>query len=125
MVDDLFYAQHPNLKARSLTRINTPMEASLRDEWWQTADEVTADLKQISPSAQQKLGGYQLQDYQQQIQDADRLGINQVAFQNAIAARFQQLFPALVGYENGPDTSGFQLWCAIAQDELQKIKEQS
>ena len=123
LVDDLFHAQNPQLERKILSQAETVMEASLREEWWQTAETAAASLNQIQVFARQNLGSYQPRECHAWHQDASDLGINPNTVKNAVSNRFQQLFPALAGYENGPDTSGFQLWCAIAQEEAQKIRQ--
>ncbi|NER99938.1 MAG: serine/threonine protein kinase, partial [Symploca sp. SIO1B1] len=43
-VNDLFYAQHPEIQGRSLT--SQPEDAQLREDWYQIAEELLERLEQ-------------------------------------------------------------------------------
>ncbi|NEP14210.1 MAG: serine/threonine protein kinase [Symploca sp. SIO2C1] len=43
-VNELFYAQHPEIQGRSLT--NKPEDAKLREDWYQVAEELLEELEQ-------------------------------------------------------------------------------
>lgn len=116
VVNELFYAKHPQLHGRSLTP--EPEDTALREEWYKIAEELLDKLEQakLSPNTRHKLGNYSQQDYKtwQQKARLDRVSsytLNELEQQTN--ARFDKLFPQQEGQKLNLKTFG-QIWYALA-----------
>ncbi|BAZ33240.1 serine/threonine protein kinase [Cylindrospermum sp. NIES-4074] len=125
LVNDSFYTKRPELAGRSLT--SKPEDAALRDEWYDTAENLLNKLEQanLSKAARRKLGSYTTQDegiWRRQVQTR-KLGKYKTfdQFKNDIYKKFNPLFP---GQERGKlnQPTFLQIWYAIAADEVTKIQ---
>jgi serine/threonine-protein kinase len=123
-VDNLFYAQKPELNGRSLTAGQN--DAELRDEWGGIAGELLTQIERanLSTAARRQLGGYSSENERIWRQEA-RAGqwrnytIDQL--KKDTNEKFDQLFP---GQDRGKlnQQSFGQLWYAIAADKVSKVK---
>ncbi|MEA5523814.1 serine/threonine-protein kinase [Nodularia spumigena] len=123
-VDNLFYAQKPELNGRRLTAGQN--DAELRDEWGGIAGELLTQIERanLSTAARRQLGGYSSENERIWRQEA-RAGqwrnytIDQL--KKDTNEKFDQLFP---GQDRGKlnQQSFGQLWYAIAADQVSKVK---
>ncbi len=123
-VDNLFYAQKPELNGRRLTAGQN--DAELRDEWGGIAGELLTQIERanLSTAARRQLGGYSSENERIWRQEA-RAGqwrnytIDQL--KKDTNEKFDQLFP---GQDRGKlnQQSFGQLWYAIAADKVSKVK---
>lgn len=125
--DDIFHAQNPQLEGRQLTEENTPAERHLRRKWWQTIDAAAISLSQLDVAARENLGSYSEQDFQRLVAQAEAFEVRKESFQQRVNARLHRLLPALenAGFtnsESGKPSPKFQVWCAIAQEEIEKFR---
>ncbi|WP_414565793.1 MULTISPECIES: protein kinase domain-containing protein [unclassified Anabaena] len=123
-VDNLFYAQNPNLRGRSLT--SSSEDAALRDEWANIGGNLLNQIERanLSTAARQKLGRYSSQDeviWRRQAQSGE-LGnytINQL--NKDTNEKFDRLFPGQPRGKLNQRTFG-QLWYAIAADQVSQAR---
>ncbi|MEA5514025.1 serine/threonine-protein kinase [Nodularia sp. UHCC 0506] len=123
-VDNLFYAEKPELNGRSLT--SGQADAELRDEWVVIAGDLLNQIERanLSTAARRQLGRYSSQNERIWRQQA-RAGqwrnytINQL--NKDTNEKFDQLFPGQERGKLNQQTFG-QLWYAIADDQVSKVK---
>ncbi|WP_414545166.1 protein kinase domain-containing protein [Nostoc sp. CCY0012] len=123
-VDNLFYAQNPNLRGRSLT--SSSEDAALRDEWANIGGNLLNQIERanLSTAARQKLGRYSSEDeviWRRQAQSGE-LGnytINQL--NKDTNEKFDRLFPGQPRGKLNQRTFG-QLWYAIAADQVSQAR---
>jgi serine/threonine protein kinase len=123
-VDNLFYAQKPELNGRRLTAGQN--DAELRDEWGGIAGELLTQIERanLSTAARRQLGGYSSENERIWRQEA-RAGqwrnytIDQL--KKDTNEKFDQLFPGQDRGKLNQQTFG-QLWYAIAADKVSKVK---
>jgi serine/threonine protein kinase len=123
-VDNLFYAQKPELNGRRLTAGQN--DAELRDEWGGIAGELLTQIERanLSTAARRQLGGYSSENERIWRQEA-RAGqwrnytIDQL--KKDTNEKFDQLFPGQDRGKLNQQTFG-QLWYAIAADQVSKVK---
>jgi serine/threonine-protein kinase len=125
VVNELFYAQHPEVRGRNLTLSSE--DAALREAWQNTAEDLLDKLEQaqLSEAARRKLGSYVQQNYETWKRQAQRgeLGgytIDQLAKQTD--EKFSRLFPDQQGQQLNLDKAG-QIWYAIAADKVRQVEE--
>jgi serine/threonine-protein kinase len=123
-VDNLFYAQKPELNGRSLS--SGPEDALLRDEWISMAEDLLYKIKRanLSTPARRQLGSYSSKNekiWREQAR-AGQWGnytINQL--NKDTNEKFEQLFPGQQPGKMNPRTLG-QIWYALATDQVSKVK---
>jgi serine/threonine-protein kinase len=121
LVDEEFYRQNPELKGRSLRE--NPEDATLRDKWYEIADNSLNQIEQahLSLTSRQKLGKYSLADYQGWKKQAQSSKLAKYKNIEQLKAdtyeKFDQLFP---GQQHGKlnQQTFLQIWYAIAADKL-------
>lgn len=124
LVNESFYANHPELNRRALT--SSSKDAALRNQWHKTAVDLLDKLEQaqLSAAARQKLGGYVQRDYKIWQRQANRgqLGsytIDQLSQQTD--EKFHKLFPQQRGEKLDLETFG-QIWYAIFSDQVSQLE---
>jgi serine/threonine-protein kinase len=124
LVNDLFYAKHPEVKGRTLSL--KPEDAALRKEWHNTAEDLLDKLEQaqLSATARRGLGRYAKRDYQTWQRKAKRgqLGgytIDQLSQQTD--KTFDQLFPDQRSEKLNLQTFG-QIWYALFSDRVSQLE---
>ncbi|TVP64090.1 MAG: serine/threonine protein kinase [Nodularia sp. (in: Bacteria)] len=123
-VDNLFYAQKPELNGRSLTAGEA--DAALRNEWAGVAGDLLNRIEQanLSTAARRQLGRYSSQNERIWREQA-RAGqwrnytINQL--NQDTNEKFDRLFPEQERGKLNQQTFG-QLWYAIAADQVSKVQ---
>ncbi|MBI1242687.1 MAG: protein kinase [Nostoc sp. RI_552] len=123
-VDNLFYAQKPELNGRSLS--SGPEDALLRDEWISMAEDLLYKIKRanLSTPDRRQLGSYSSKNekiWREQAR-AGQWGnytINQL--NKDTNEKFEQLFPGQQPGKMNPRTLG-QIWYALATDQVSKVK---
>ncbi|BAY62029.1 serine/threonine protein kinase [Calothrix brevissima NIES-22] len=124
MVDNLFYAQKPELQRRALT--GKSEDAPLRDEWAGIAENLLQKLEQaqLSTTARRKLGSYSQKDFDRWREQAKagQFGdytLNQLT--KDTNTQFDRLFPGKQRERSNLQTYG-QIWYAIAADRVSKVQ---
>jgi serine/threonine protein kinase len=125
LVNNLFYAQHPEVRGRVLTL--KPEDASLRREWHKTAEELLDKLEQaqLSVAARRQLGSYTQQTYQTWQTKASRgqLGGYTIDLLSQQTDKtFNQLFPDQRSEKLNLQTFG-QIWYAIFSDRVSQLEK--
>ncbi|HIK06040.1 MAG TPA: serine/threonine protein kinase [Trichormus sp. M33_DOE_039] len=123
-VDELFYAQKPELKGRSLT--SSAEDAALREEWASVAGDLLNKIEQanLSTTARRQLGSYTERDYQTWRRQArsGQLGSYTVNDLNKDTnQKFDQLFPGQDRAKLNPNTLR-QVWYAISADQVSQAR---
>ncbi|MCF4966736.1 serine/threonine-protein kinase [Nostoc sp. CMAA1605] len=124
-VDELFYAQKPELKGRSLT--SKPEDAALRDEWATVGADLLNKIEQanLSTNARRQLGSYTERDYENWRRQArsGQLGNYTVNDLNRDTnQKFDKLFPGQERGKLNPNTLR-QVWYAIASDQVSQARQ--
>ncbi|MBD2356768.1 serine/threonine protein kinase [Tolypothrix sp. FACHB-123] len=124
MVDNLFYAQKPELQGRALTA--KPEDAPLRDQWSSIAENLLQKLEQaqLSAASRRKLGSYSQRDFdtwrrQAQAGQFGDYTLNQLT--KDTNTKFDRLFPKEKQEKRNLQTYG-QIWYAIAADQVSKVQ---
>ncbi len=124
LVNERFYAKHPELQGRSLT--TNSQDAQLRDDWQSTAQEFFDKIQQaqLSKEARRRLGSYSIRDYSIWKVKANqhKLGnytIDQL--KKETNAKFYQLFPELPDRKLNQKTFA-QIWYAIAANKVSQLE---
>ncbi len=121
LVDELFYAQHPEWHNRSL---NTDPNANQgRAEWNALAETVLKKLETLSQNARSNLGRYDRSSYNAWLAEANQLKVSGRSLSTLTDARFVSLFPQQSKPLN-PRKSG-QVWYAIAHDQVSAFRDKS
>ncbi|MGB3494259.1 MAG: hypothetical protein WBA57_16130 [Elainellaceae cyanobacterium] len=118
LMDEAFYAQYPDLNGRSLTYDDG--DAEWRSRWLEIAKKLLNSLERLSPNTQQKLGQYNVDNYQYWRQKLAVSSISEKAFTYLADARFKALFPQYADKELNPQGAG-QIWYAIADEAFQSM----
>jgi serine/threonine-protein kinase len=121
LVNEAFYAQHPDYQGRSLT--SNPEDAELRTAWDDTAIRLLDALATVSSESRSRLGNYtraDLRAWESQLESAD---LSSKDFRDSVDAKFLQLFPIYQG-KNLQGTPGGQLWYALAADQLKDLQSE-
>jgi serine/threonine protein kinase, bacterial len=118
LTDELFYTQHPDLKGRPINIANQP---ELQNEWASMGTDLLSKLESLSPEVRGKLGTYQRSDYDKWLAPGNGASLNARELNVLVNKRFGDLFPDQKGKTLSPKTFG-QVWYAIAQEELKKLK---
>jgi len=116
LVNELFYAQHPDQQGRSLT--TSPEDADLRAAWDATATRLLANLSTLMPESRSRLGHYTAADLAAWEVQLKRANISREAFYESVDSQFQQRF-ALV--QDRRTLLASQLWYALALDQLKRL----
>jgi hypothetical protein len=124
-VDNLFYAEKPELQGRTLT--SSSEDAALRKEWYGIADDLLDKLEQakLSNASRRKLGNYGSQDYDvwRRKTQAGQLGDYTISQLNKDTnQKFDRLFPGQRRGKLNQKTYG-QIWYAIAADQVGKLQQ--
>ncbi|MBD2195310.1 MULTISPECIES: serine/threonine-protein kinase [Calothrix] len=124
MVDNLFYAQKPELQRRALT--GKSEDAPLRDEWAGIAENLLQKLEQaqLSPAARRKLGSYSQKDFDRWREQAKAGQFGDYTLKELTKdtnTQFDRLFPGKQGERSNLQTYG-QIWYAIAADRVSKVQ---
>lgn len=121
LVDEVFYAQYPQLRSRPL---DDPEQAKRRTEWNAIASSTMAQLATLKPETRQQLGNYRRSNYDQWLAALGEAGAKNSPQLDALAdSRFFKLFPDQKGKALNPRTFG-QVWYAIADEQLATAKAQ-
>ncbi|NJP10585.1 MAG: protein kinase [Leptolyngbyaceae cyanobacterium RU_5_1] len=121
LTDELFYAKHPQLQEQKLG--DTAEQRELRNEWTTSANDVLSKLETLSPETRGKLGSYQREDYDRWLSPDNGASLNGQELNVLVNNRFGELFPDQKDKTLNPKTFG-QVWYAIAEEELNKLKPQ-
>lgn len=116
LVDEVFYAQHPDLKDRNLG--NGTDQGKLQTEWNTIANTLMDKLETLTPQTRGRLGTYRRETYDQWLA---QLGGNQQTLDSLADTRFYELFPDLKGKTLNPQTFG-QIWYAIAEEQVEAAR---
>lgn len=119
LVNPTFYAQHPELNQRQLTRDST--DAALRQAWDEMALAWLNQLQGLSPAARSRLGEYRDADVSRRQAEVNRLRLSSRALNDLTNVRFAHIAAeewqsSLLGQPVG------QVWQAIAEDELKALQ---
>ncbi|MDP5338160.1 MAG: serine/threonine protein kinase [Nodularia sp. (in: cyanobacteria)] len=123
-VDNLFYAQNPDLNRRTLT--NGQEDAALRAEWVGIARNLLNQIEQanISTGSRRQLGRYSSQNqriWRQQARAGEWRNYTIDQLNQDTNEKFDRLFPGQQRGKLNQQTFG-QLWYAIASDQVSKVK---
>ncbi len=123
-VNESFYAQHPEVRGRSLTM--NPEDAALRNDWYNTAEDLldTLEQAQLSAEARRQLGSYVPKDYrtwQRQAKQGQLGGYTIDQLSQQTEKEFKKLFPEQQGAKQNLQTFG-QIWYAIFADRVSQLK---
>ncbi|MCY7320838.1 MAG: protein kinase [Phormidesmis sp. CAN_BIN36] len=121
LVDELFYAQHPQLQNRSLD--TDPKANQFRAEWNALAETVLKKLETLSQEARSKLGHYDRASYNGWLTEANQLKVSSRSLSALTDVRFGYLFPQQRKPLN-PRKFG-QVWYAIAHDQVSAFRDKS
>ncbi|MBW4519930.1 MAG: protein kinase [Scytolyngbya sp. HA4215-MV1] len=122
LVDEVFYAKHPDLKGRRLSMQSE--QQSLRMEWNEIAEVLLNRLKVLSPDARRKLGGYGQVDYDRWTTISKQNNLSIRALQILTDVRFTYLFPEQK--EASANLGQFsQVWFAVMEDQLEAIRSKA
>ncbi len=113
LVDELFYAKHPEWVNRSLTPATS---TALKAEWQQMATTVLTRLATLSPESRQDMGDYNRASYDRWLATLHPPLTRQI-IESQTDAKFFNLFPEQRGKTPNPRKSG-QVWYAIARDTI-------
>ena len=122
LVDELFYAQHPQLPTRNLDA--APEAAKFRAEWNALAETVLKKLANLSQDARIDLGHYDRASYNAWATAANQLNVSGRSLSALTDARFVYWFPDQQGKPLNPRKFG-QVWYAIARDQVSAFRNQS
>lgn len=122
LVDELFYAQHPQLQSRNLD--SQPEAARFRAEWNALAETVLQKLANLSQDARRDLGRYNRANYNAWVTAANQLNVSGRSLSALTDARFVYWFPDQQGKPLNPRKFG-QVWYAIARDQVSAFRNQS
>lgn len=117
ITDELFYAKYPNLAGQKLT----DDQQDLQNEWKAISADVSSKLSGLSPEVRRKLGQYQRSDYDRWTAPDSGASLNSRELNVLVNNRFAELFPDQKGKSLNPQTFG-QVWYALAEEELNKLK---
>ncbi|PSB21234.1 hypothetical protein C7B65_04710 [Phormidesmis priestleyi ULC007] len=121
LVDELFYAQHPQLQNRSLD--TDPKANQFRAEWNALAKTVLKKLETLSQEARSNLGRYNRASYNGWLTEVNQLKVSGRSLSTLTDARFSYLFPQQRQPLN-PRKFG-QVWYAIAHDQVSAFRDKS
>jgi serine/threonine protein kinase, bacterial len=121
LTDDVFYAKYPDLQGQKLSNDNAQQD--LRKEWNGMANDLLTKLESLSADTRGKLGSYQRADYDRWVSPNSGASLNERELNVLVNTRFSQLFPDQKSKSLNPKTFG-QIWYAIAEEELAKLKPQ-
>lgn len=119
LVNPTFYAQHPELNKRQLTR--DPADAALRQAWDEMALVWLNRLQALSPEARSRLGEYTDADVSRRQTEVNRLRLSSRALNDLTNVRFAHIAAeewqsSLLNQPLG------QVWQAIAENELKALQ---
>ena len=120
LVDELFYAQHPQLQNRSLDA--DPKANQFRAEWNTLAKTVLKKLETLSQEARSNLGRYDRASYNRWLAEANQLKVSGRSLSVLTDTRFDYLFPQQPPVN--PRKFG-QVWYAIAHDQVIAFRDKS
>jgi len=122
LVDELFYAQHPQLQTRNLDA--EPEAAKFRAEWNALAETVLEKLANLSQDTRRNLGRYDRASYNAWVTAANQLNVSGRSLSALTDAQFVYWFPDQQGKPLNPRKFG-QVWYAIARDQVSAFRNQS
>jgi serine/threonine-protein kinase len=118
LVNQEFYATHPDLKGRQLT--TTAADAPLRAQWDKIANEFLARLERVSPEARRQMGSYGKADRDRWRKVVNQSNLSTRALYDLADARFFYLFSEYRG-TNLSKQPMEQVWHGIASDQVAAI----
>ncbi|PZV12355.1 MAG: hypothetical protein DCF22_12590 [Leptolyngbya sp.] len=118
LTDEVFYTKHPDLKGKPISAASQP---ELQNEWAGMGTDLLSKLESLIPETRGKLGTYQRSDYDKWLAPGNGASLNARELNVLVNKRFGDLFPDQKGKTLSPKTFG-QVWYAIAQEELKKLK---
>ncbi|MBF2028371.1 MAG: protein kinase [Oscillatoriales cyanobacterium C42_A2020_001] len=120
LTDEVFYAKHPDLQGQKLTED----QKDLQNEWKAISSDVESKLSGLSPEVLSKLGSYDRAAYERWTAPDSGASLNSRELNVLVNNRFAELFPDQKGKSLNPKTFG-QVWYALAEEELNKLKPQN
>jgi serine/threonine-protein kinase len=121
LVDELFYAKYPQLRAQQLGA--EAQQESLKNEWNAIANSLMDRLAKLPAENRRKLGSYRRDNYSAWLAQLGETGNSSKTLDPLADARFYELFPEMKGKSLAPRTFG-QIWYAIAEEQLSRAKTQ-
>lgn len=121
LVDELFYAQYPDLGGRSLT--DGPEDEQWRERWHAIADDLLDKLATLSIEARQNLGNYDNNDIARWKAEVNDLNLSSKALYALADAKFFHLFPEQSPEQNLMGLPIGQVWQGITTDALKAVKD--
>ncbi|MBW4488536.1 MAG: protein kinase [Trichocoleus desertorum ATA4-8-CV12] len=118
LVNQVFYAEHPELQGRQLSAGTE--DADLRAQWDQSANQLLDKLELVGPETRSQMGKYDRGDRDRWRGILSGLNLSSRALYTLADAKFFQLFPEQQGQDFVNQPIG-QLWHAIAADELKAV----
>ncbi|MDX2099475.1 MAG: serine/threonine-protein kinase [Leptolyngbyaceae cyanobacterium bins.59] len=119
LVDQKFYAEHPELKNRQLGA--SPADADLRRKWDQTAEEFLNRIEGLSAEARSRLGAYDRTDLERWGVEVNKLNLSRRALYDLADTRFFYWY-ANQRQENFINQPIGQIWYGLAADELKAVQ---
>ncbi|MEO0405968.1 MAG: hypothetical protein AAF289_01330 [Cyanobacteria bacterium P01_A01_bin.135] len=121
-----FHAKYLQLNKRFPTLSAEALETLLREDERSTVNQVAKSIGQLNPDLRRNLGSYNQDDFYAIVQQAVNMGLLEEHFKRDISDRLNELLPMMaatpfIDPATGMATPKFQVWCAIAQEEIQKI----
>jgi len=121
LVDDIFYAKYPELAGKALSK--DAADRVWRERWYEIADNLLNQLKNISEESRQRLGNYDFSDINRWKGAVNKLNLSSRALYDLADAEFFYLFPDQPRNRNLIDLPIGQVWQAITTDKLKLLED--
>ena len=121
LVDDVFYAKYPELAGKALSK--DAADRVWRERWYEIADNLLNQLKNISEESRQRLGNYDFSDINRWKVAVNKLNLSSRALYDLADAEFFYLFPDQSRNRNLIDLPIGQVWQAITTDKLKGLED--
>jgi serine/threonine-protein kinase len=121
LVDEMFYAKYPELAGKALS--TDAADRVWRERWYQIADNLLNQLKNISEESRQRLGNYDISDINRWKVAVNKLNLSSRALYDLADAEFFYLFPDQPRDRNLIDLPIGQVWQAITTDKLKGLED--
>lgn len=122
LVDEAFYARHPQLKGQSLAK--SPEQAQLRQEWNAIAEILLNRLELLSQESRSRLGTYGRADYDRWLGEARQQRLGRQTVETLADHRFYNLFPEQEGKPLAPGQFS-QIWYGVFNDQIGAIRQKT
>mgnify|MGYP000567542770 CR=1 FL=1 len=120
LVDETFYAKHPELGGRLLKEGDD--DRQWRERWQKIGDELLDKLENLSSDARARLGSYDTADIDRWKTEVNKLNLSSRALYDLADARFFYWFPQQPRDRNIIGLPIGQIWQAITADELEALQ---